>query len=136
VVAAEARKIGWSFVPQAHRRLTERVQMRPDLVLQRYGRDLAVGDAKYKKLEITEMPHADLYQLLAYCVSLGLPRGILIYATFEPFHTEIVRHLGTELSVLGLDLSRAPEEVLEQARGAARTLIDQARVAERTVIPA
>jgi hypothetical protein len=32
---------------------------------------MAVGDTKYKRLEVVELPNADLYQLLAYCVSLG-----------------------------------------------------------------
>jgi 5-methylcytosine-specific restriction enzyme subunit McrC len=116
VVAEEARGAGWRLVPQAPRMLTQTTRMKPDLVLQRNGHDYAVGDAKYKRLELDEMPHADLYQLLAYCASLGLPRGVLIYASFEPLHREVVRRLGTELHVLGLDMTGTPDEVLSQAR--------------------
>ena len=41
--------------------------------------DFAVADTKYKELEAQKIVHEDLYQLLAYCVALGLPTGLLIY---------------------------------------------------------
>jgi 5-methylcytosine-specific restriction enzyme subunit McrC len=126
IVGELARAAGLQLLPQAPRRLTQSVRMKPDLVLHGLGVDLAVGDAKYKRLDIAELPHADLYQLLAYCVSLGLPRGLLIYATHEPLQVEIVRRVGIELTVTGVDLSRAPADLLVQARAAAGRLVDQA----------
>ena len=63
--------------------------MTPDLVLRRpRGRPFAVADAKYKKVvpadgDRVKWSHANLYQLLAYCVALKLDTGILIYAESE-----------------------------------------------------
>jgi hypothetical protein len=48
IVDREARSAGLQPVPQATRQLSTNVSMRPDLVLQSAGSDLAVGDAKYK----------------------------------------------------------------------------------------
>ena len=48
VVHRAAREAGFVFEAQARRRLTARVAMKPDLVLRYAGRDVAVGDAKYK----------------------------------------------------------------------------------------
>ena len=89
--------------------------MRPDLVWQRGGRYAAVVDAKYKAEQPAGYPHADLYQLLAYCTALGLPRGHLVYAAGagEPaVHT--VRHSGVEIICHALDLSAPPAALLAQ----------------------
>ena len=51
-----------------------RVVMKPDIVWYRGGQPAAVADAKYKVESVT----ADLYQLLAYCTTLPLPRGHLV----------------------------------------------------------
>lgn len=60
------------------------IKLRPDLV--RYssaGRPIAVVDAKYKSQSPAGYPHADLYQLLAYCTALQLTVGHLVYAEGE-----------------------------------------------------
>ena len=60
------------------------IKLRPDLV--RYGptgRPIAVVDAKYKAETPAGYPYADLYQLLAYCTTLHLPIGHLVYAEGE-----------------------------------------------------
>lgn len=126
VVGEEARRCGWDVVPQQMRHLTESVTMQPDLILRREGVDCSVGDAKYKRLKIADWPHPDLYQLLAYCVALGMPRGLLIYAEAGTYPTQTVREAGIELEVVGVDLARPWREVLEQTRRAARRLIHQA----------
>jgi len=72
IVREEAQRAGYRLVPQAPRYLTKKIPIRPDLVLRRGGQDFAVADVKYKELEPERWSHADLYQLLAYCVSLGL----------------------------------------------------------------
>jgi 5-methylcytosine-specific restriction enzyme subunit McrC len=126
VVDEEARRRGWEAAPQRMRHLTDSVTMRPDLMVRRGGVDCSVGDAKYKRLEIADWPHADLYQLLAYCVALGMPRGLLIYAEAGTHRTETVREAGIELEIVGVDLARPWREVLEQTRRAARRLIEHA----------
>jgi len=129
VVDEEARRQGWQLAPQRIRHLTDLVAMRPDLILRRADVDCAVGDAKYKHLEIADWPHADLYQLLAYCVALGLPRGLLIYAEVGTDRTETVREAGTELEIISVDLARPWREVLAQTRRAAVRLIEHAESA-------
>jgi len=51
------------------------VPLKPDLSLVGHGRVLWVGDVKYKRLPAATYLNADLYQLLAYVVALGLPKG-------------------------------------------------------------
>ncbi len=59
------------------------VDLRPDLVWypnRAGGLPGIVVDAKYKAEKPAGFPNADVYQLLAYCTSLGLNRGYLLYA--------------------------------------------------------
>jgi 5-methylcytosine-specific restriction enzyme subunit McrC len=132
VVREEVQKAGWYLDRQADRDLTDSIAMKPDLVLQRGNRDYAVGDAKYKALEIDEWPHPDLYQLLAYCVGLGLPRGVLVYASEAQSRVEHVRTAAIDLEVIGIDLSAPYQEVLAAAQNAARRLIGHAEQASRS----
>jgi len=126
IVGEQAVSAGFRLIRQASRRLTDSTPMKPDLVLQAEGLDVAVGDAKYKRLDLADMPNADLYQLLAYCVSLGLKRGLLIYATHEEPSVEVVRRADIELHVDGVDLSLQPDAMVSQARRVADSLIDHA----------
>ena len=48
-------------------------------MLSRHGQHVLIGDTKYKRLDDAEHKHADLYQMLAYCTSLGVRAGVLIY---------------------------------------------------------
>lgn len=128
VVADEAWRAGLQLEPQFRVCLTERVMMRPDLVLLRSGRPLAVADAKYVELD-QGWPNANVYQLLAYCVALGLPRGLLIYASQRQPEVQRVRESGTELEVVGVDMSKPSDGLIEEARFAARRLIAHARAA-------
>ena len=45
------------------------IKMYPDLSWWAGSRPLFVGDAKYKKLEPQGFEHADIYQMLAYCIA-------------------------------------------------------------------
>jgi 5-methylcytosine-specific restriction enzyme subunit McrC len=129
-VAAEAAKAGWHLQqPQGQRNLSERIVLKPDLLVRRGTRDYAVGDAKYKALEIQDWPHADLYQLLAYCVGLGLTRGLLIYASELPRSVEHVRRAGIDLEVMGIDLTASPSTIRTQAEEAGHILIKHAEAA-------
>lgn len=126
IVRDEARRAGLKLISQAPRKLAERVAIRPDLVLRGGGRDLAVADAKYKELSPGELPRADLYQLLAYCVSLGLPDGLLIYASEHPFETHHVERAGVALQVAGIEMTGRPRDLEARAREVAGRLVRQA----------
>jgi 5-methylcytosine-specific restriction enzyme subunit McrC len=126
VISAEVEGLDLALVPQARRRLSKSIRMRPDLVIRWRGRDVAVGDAKYKELSPAGWENADLYQLLAYCVALGLPRGLLIYAGPRAPQKEVVFRQGTELEVIGVDLAGEPDELMARSRAAAQHLVEQA----------
>ncbi|MDA8359440.1 MAG: hypothetical protein M0Z95_24765 [Actinomycetota bacterium] len=128
VVADEAWSSGWELEPQFRVRLTDRVPMKPDLVLLREGRPAAVADAKYVELD-EGWPNANVYQLLAYCVALGLPRGLLIYASQRPPEVQRVRRSGTELEIVGIDMSKPSDALVGEARIAARRLLAHAQAA-------
>ena len=125
VTGNEARRAGWELAAQYPVELTEKVNMRPDLVLLRGGYPVAVGDAKYIAND-TGWPNANVYQMLAYCVALGLPRGLLIYASARTSEVQRVRRAGTELEIIGIDMSKPADAIIGEARLAARRLLDHA----------
>lgn len=136
IVREEAYREGWELLAQDVSPLTEKsdtalmkeVRIEPDLVLRRRGgrRKFAVGDAKYKVLAPGKWLREDLYQLLAYCSVLGLPKGLLIYASEHPPETYTVRQVGIGLEIVGINMDAGPSEIEAQARGAARRLVEQA----------
>lgn len=132
VLAEQCRGRNLEMQRQAKRPMTEvtsgsTVQMKPDLVLRRETTDLAVGDAKYKKLKrLGDWDQPDLYQLLAYCVSMRLSRGVLIYASLRPLTSHRVVGTNLALELVGIDLSKPPVEILGQARDAVGKLIANA----------
>lgn len=82
------------------------------------GRPAAVADAKYKQEKPAGYPDADLYQMLAYCTALRLPRGHLIYAKGNAIAARhVVRHAGTEIICHALNLTLSPQELLAQVDG-------------------
>jgi 5-methylcytosine-specific restriction enzyme subunit McrC len=91
------------------------VRMKPDLVWRAGGVAAAVADAKYKQEKPEGYPNADLYQMLAYCTSLGLRRGHLVYAkgNGQPA-LHVVRRGGIEIVCHALDLTLKPAELLNQ----------------------
>lgn len=95
--------------------MSGRVNLWPDLVWRDGGRDVFVGDAKYKNVSGSRIPNADLYQLLAYTTALDLPGGLLIYAEGEAdVATYEVRNAGKRLEVAALNLTGTIDEVLER----------------------
>jgi 5-methylcytosine-specific restriction enzyme subunit McrC len=122
VVRETAQRAGLELAAQAQRRFSQDVRMYPDLLLRRDGRDAAVADAKYKEPD-NGQPVEDLYQMLAYCVTLGLPAGLLIYGGPHPLPHQIVRRAGIRLELTGIDLSLSWRDVLQQARDVATQLI-------------
>lgn len=100
------------------------VVIRPDLVLARGGRDVLIGDTKYKKLADTEHKHADLYQMLAYCTSLGVTTGVLLYPRHNAeIDTELeVRNSPVRLRETSIDLHGSIAQVEERLDALAKRL--------------
>jgi len=107
-----------------HLDLRQRIRLRPDLVWERGGDPVAVIDAKYKALRPAAYPHADLYQMLAYCTVLGLRLGRLVYAAGEeqPLrHT--IRRTNTTIETWTLDLSKPIPDLLADVNGLAVAIV-------------
>ncbi|MDQ2792326.1 MAG: restriction endonuclease [Pseudonocardiales bacterium] len=100
------------------------VEMKPDLVWQVNGQPVAVIDAKYKQEQPSGYPYADLYQVLAYCTALRLPRGHLVYArgNADPAR-HVVRYSGIEIVCHALDLTLPPAKLLAQVGDIADELV-------------
>ena len=116
---------------QSHHFLDEegRIRLKPDVVWypRAEGSPSAVADAKYKAEKPTGYPNADAYQMLAYCLRLGLPVGHLVYATGE---TEPGRHriIGTPVTLVrhALDLDVTPEDLFGQVHDIAEAMAGRA----------
>ncbi len=92
------------------------VPLRPDLCLMRRGEVVWVGDAKYKRLPMGGYRNADLYQLLAYAVAMGLPGGTLVYAATAGVQAaeHVVLKAGKRLRVFAIDLTAPRAAILNQ----------------------
>jgi len=100
----------------------ETVPIRPDFVWLDQGRPSIVADAKYKAEKPAGFPQADLYQMLAYCIRLGLSVGHLVYAKGgEDARTHILQRAGVRIVTHALDLEVAPAHLL----GSVATLADE-----------
>jgi 5-methylcytosine-specific restriction enzyme subunit McrC len=100
-----------------------RVRLYPDIVWKCRGEPVAVIDAKYKAEKPSGYPNADLYQLLAYCTVLNLPRGHLVYAKGnEDAAHHVIRQSGTEIICHALDLSQPPGHLLTQLNELAQAI--------------
>ena len=130
VFREQAQRAGWHLEAQARRYLAAGLRIQPDIVLRRDGQDVAVADAKYKDpgdaSSAAGAYQDDLYQLLAYCVALGLPAGLLIYAAPRPLVAHSVQRGRVRLEAVGVDLQAPPELIRRQVRAAAAHLIEQA----------
>lgn len=97
----------------------QRVTVKPDVVHVVAKAPRAVLDAKYKLASRAGgYPTPDIYQMLAYCTILGLPRGYLVYAGSrregaQPGTHRIAR---THVDVITwpLDVTTTPKELLAQ----------------------
>ena len=90
------------------------------------AKPLFVGDAKYKKPEGEGFEHADIYQMLAYCIAADLPSGTLVYAAGEGepgMHK--VRHVDRTIEVETLNLEGSPEAILKEVSRLARRIRDR-----------
>lgn len=128
VVGQEVRRAqntNLRLVAQAPRQLAANVPIIPDLVLSARDRDIAVGDAKYKEPGKDKPANEDLFQLLSYCVSLGLKAGLLIYSGNFDRHYRI-NQSDIVLEATSINLTGEPEQIETSARNAARRLIKNA----------
>ena len=102
----EAR--GGRVKPQYQIELDEagQVKMRPDITWWQRGHCVAVIDAKYKRATSSEFPNADIYQMIAYCKRLNLPRGYLVYADLndEETVTCVVRNSDIQIVVTSIEI--------------------------------
>ena len=94
------------------------VPARPDLVWLHGNTPAAVVDAKWKaETAGGRVPNADLYQMLAYCTVLSLPRGHLVYARGNEAPAEHqVRNSHARITCHAVDLEQEPAALLAQIR--------------------
>lgn len=101
----------------------ELVDMRPDLVWHASGRFRAVVDAKYKAEKPHGYPNPDVYQMLAYCSSLGIRQGDLLYARGnEQPRTYVMERAGVTVNAWAIALDKQPAEVLAELSALAAAL--------------
>ena len=117
---------GW-LRPQFRTHLAEgrALTVKPDITWWRNGRCRAVVDAKYKAIANDVMPNGDAYQMLAYCISLGIRRGFLVYAkqAGERATDYVIRRHGYVLSVRAVDVELGPRALLAQVDRLAREIV-------------
>lgn len=120
---------GGRVPPRTRRFLDEggRLGYFPDLLWTRDRQPAAVVDAKYK----TGRPITDVYQVLAYCTSLGLDRGHLVYAEGETPARHVIKGSPIEIHTHVVTLDVPPAELLRRMDGIARAVVlDPSRAAE------
>lgn len=101
------------------------VGMRPDLVVRRDSRIVAVADCKYKRLSGGTGRTPDYYQALAYATAYALPDAWLIYARYpgDPSSHEVqVRGCGVRLHTVGIDMTGTTADMVDQLRTVAGQL--------------
>jgi 5-methylcytosine-specific restriction enzyme subunit McrC len=110
------------------------IRVKPDFVwYDDSSRALAVVDAKYKAERPEGFPDADLYQLLAYCTTLHLPAGHLVYVKGNAPHTaHHIRNTGIRIHQHALDLDQPPDNLLNEIARIAAVLRPDADIAPRS----
>lgn len=112
------------------------LRLRPDLSWWDGGKCLALLDAKYKAIDRGLMRHDDAYQMLAYCVAYGLPRGYLVYAqdSGQASRVHTVRSIGVQIIVSALDVRATPEDLLGQVDALAGDVAAGARASWQSAL--
>ncbi|GAA4229223.1 5-methylcytosine-specific restriction enzyme subunit McrC [Streptosporangium album] len=104
---------GLRCVAQQGHRLDQqrRVLFQPDILVCRDGRPEVVVDAKYRTLDGAP-PTGHLFQLISYCIALGLTDGHLVYASgtpsAEPYQ---IKNSDIRVHVHVLDLDQEPADL-------------------------
>lgn len=92
-----------------------RIRIAPDLVWRDSFGPRAVFDAKYKAEKPSGFPNADVFQMIVYCIRLGLDTGHLIYAAGNevPARYEVV-NAGVTVVCHALTLDAPPAAISAQ----------------------
>lgn len=100
------------------------VGMHPDLIFRSNGRNVLVGDVKYKLTGTGIARNSDYYQLLAYATALRLPRGILIYCQADGAKPQSVQVVGggQELTCYPLGLGGDWSQIRQRLDALARVV--------------
>lgn len=89
---------------------------RADIVWRVRGEIRAVVDSKYKSLYASagSTPTPDAYQMLAYCIGYGLPRGFLVYArdSTAQTRTHVIKRHPYVIDVRAVDVEQDPADLL------------------------
>lgn len=83
----------------------------PDLVLRRRGEIVLVADTKYKRVREGAPGASDAYQLLAYCRTLGVRTGVLIYPNRLTASLYRARDGENALIADGVELGSSPSAI-------------------------
>jgi 5-methylcytosine-specific restriction enzyme subunit McrC len=77
------------------------------------------------------MPNADAYQMLAYCIALGIPRGFLVYAkqSGRGVTDHVIKRHGYVVSVRSVDVELEPKALLDQVAGLAAEVVGSSHLA-------
>lgn len=132
VAFREAMRAHGGVVKAQHRGFTldedGELALRPDLTWWVDGAVRAVLDAKYKAIDAGVMRNGDAYQMLAYCIAYGLPRGYLIYArdSGEVSRTHLIPRSGHRIVVSAIDVEQEPEAVLAEVAALAAAVLREA----------
>lgn len=105
------------------------VRMRPDILIHHGSQPLLVADCKYKRLAVDDHRHHDLYQLLSYCTSLGVSRGVLVYPQHLALNSGEIRIRNSEVSIteVAIDLSGTGEALRLECAALADLIIAMAQ---------
>ncbi|WP_419853397.1 McrC family protein [Candidatus Poriferisodalis sp.] len=134
-----------------HLDIDQRLPIRPDLTFLRQGETIGVADLKYKLTDGEASAvdsggplaqHGDYYQLLAYTTALNMAGGTLIYCADVNEDSAVeqqrppgslatstitVRHAGTRLHTVAINLSGSPSDIDAQITALADHLARPAR---------
>jgi 5-methylcytosine-specific restriction enzyme subunit McrC len=90
------------------------VRIVPDLTWTRNTTPAVVIDAKYKNPSDAKASDEDLYQIVSYCIGLGINRGFLVHATTAASSRLAIRSSTIEVTVTGLDLAAPIAQLQDQ----------------------
>jgi len=82
----------------------QQLKAQPDMVLKHDGRPWLVLDTKYKVYG-DRPTNADIYQMVTYCHTLGVGRGMLIYPSDAPLNDDHQLRAGVRLELRALSLA-------------------------------
>lgn len=87
--------------------------IKPDILVRSDGSVRAAVDAKYKVEKNGRFPHADVYQMLAYCLKFSLAEGHLVYARGEEdVKTYVIDPPNVAIHCHALNLDQSPRQLL------------------------